>query len=637
MKKTIRYIAIALLLPLSFGSCEKYLDIVPDKTQEIDLLFQRKESAYTALATCYHYLPRFDAIFSTYAMATDELTAPTAHNVQGINLMRGYQNTASPIMSWWSGYGASGEGVGSLWQAIRNCNILIENIHKVVDMDDNEKAQWAAEASFLKAYYHFLLVSAYGPIPIVDKNLPVSASVEEVRVYRNTVDECFDYIVSTIDEAMPDLPIRVSNVNELGRVDQVIAAALKSRVLLYAASPLFNGNSEYYSTLKDNKGRTLFNTAYDAEKWKLAADAAKEAIDLAESSGLSLYEFTDEAPAFDSALIDIPEIKALYNYRYMFTEKWNSELVWGQSNPLTSEWWSFQAASLMKSPESSSNEAAWNWVSPSLRMVENYYTANGLPIDQDNSFDYDNRYNIVSIPSAEQYHAQLGQATMALHLQREPRFYASIGFDRGFNRTWSTRFNLKMRYGETHGKKNESNDNLLTGYALKKIDHMDSQGDSYDKLVTYAWPLIRLAELYLNYAEAYNEYYGPDQSVYDALNKVRNRSGVPDVEVAWSGPYAKSPGKHLTKDGLREIIQQERTIELAFEGHRYFDLRRWKTAHLYFSQAIKGLSINETEVNLYYQITDIAQRSFISPRDYLQPIKLDELIRNSNLVQNPGW
>ena len=155
--------------------------------------------------------------------------------------MRGKQNATEPIMSLWSGY----DGQQSLFVGIRDCNILIENIHKVADMSEIEKAQWAAEAKFLKAYYHFLLVRLYGPIPIVDENLSISAGIDEVRVSRNTVDECFSYIENTIDEAIPYLPERITTNNQLGRIDQVIASSIKAQVLLYAASPLFNGNSEF--------------------------------------------------------------------------------------------------------------------------------------------------------------------------------------------------------------------------------------------------------------------------------------------------------------------------------------------------------------------------------------------------------
>ena len=125
--------------------------------------------------------------------------------------MKGQQSSSSPKLSYWSGY----NGQGSLWQGIRHCNILIENIHNVVDMSEEEKNAWAAEAKFLKAYYHFLLLTYYGPIPIVDENIPISASDQDVRVKRKPIDEVFQYIVSTIDEAIIDLPFEMIEVDKV--------------------------------------------------------------------------------------------------------------------------------------------------------------------------------------------------------------------------------------------------------------------------------------------------------------------------------------------------------------------------------------------------------------------------------------
>lgn len=631
-------IVIVLLLMFSF-SCSDYLDIVPESTQQIENLFDRKEKAYISLATCYHYIPKFDAVFSSYVFASDELIEPIEHNVEGLNMMRGKQNKENPLMSFWSGYSSNENAQESLYKGIRDCNTLIENIDKVVDMTDDEKAQWSAEAQVLKAYFHFLLVSNYGPIPIIDKNLPISADVEEVRVSRNTVDECFDYIENTINTAIPNLPERITAANPLGRIDQVIASALKSRVLLFAASPLFNGNSEFYETFIDKEGNKLFNTVYDAEKWKKAADAAKEAINLAKAYGVSLYTYNSQPQSYDTLNYNQDEVKALYNYRYMFTEKWNAEVIWGNSNPVRNgNWWGIQSPTLMKDPDESNTEGAWQWAAPTLRMVELFYTKNGLPINEDLTWDYSLRYRLRPVPTEDRFHAQEGESTIRLHLQREPRFYACIGFDRGYNRTWGKIFSLKMRKGEDHGKKSESYDNLITGYALKKLNHPSSRGDGYDGHVTYEWPLIRMGELYLNYAEAYNEYYGPGVEAFDALNTIRERSGVPKVEDVWSNAsIAKTPNKHQNKEGLREIIRQERLIEMSFEGHRYFDLRRWKEAHKYFATPIVGMNNNETDPNLYYTVKELTQRSFITPRDYLQPIKSSEIIVNSNLVQNPGW
>jgi len=631
MKRNILYI---LVFSLTLSSCDEYLDIVPDQTQELDLLFDREESAYNALATCYSYLPKNDDLYSSYVTATDALTTPVAKETAGIRLMKGLQSASNPLMSYWSGY----ERHGSLWRGIRSCNILIENMDNVVDMTQEEKDSWKAEAQFLKAYYHFTLLKYYGPIPITDVNLPISANDQEVRVKRNTIDECISYISETIDSAIPNLPLRVLNNNDLGRIDQVIAKAIKSRVLLYAASPLFNGNSEFYSGFVNDEGDHFFNQTYDENKWQLAMDASLDALNTAISQGASLYEFNDTPPVFDEENYEEESVKKLYNIRYSIVDRWNDELLWGHSNPVGTNWWQLQAGSLMKDPSSSSVEAAWQWVAPTLRSVEMYYTLNGLPIDEDLTFDYTNRYEVTNIGSNQNANAQFAQRTVNLHLNREPRFYASIGFDRGYNRTWGRLWNLKMRKGETHGRIANSGDYLITGYALKKIVHPDSEGDGYDKIIQYSWPMIRLAELYLNYAEAANEVNGPTEEVFSMLNSIRDRAGINTVEQAWSdATIAATVNKHTTKDGLREIIQHERLIEFAFEGHRYNDLRRWKIAEEYLNSPVKGWSVDLSTEDGFYTLRDVGNRSFSSPRDYLHPISINELTINTNLIQNPGW
>lgn len=639
MKKT--YILFAIISTLALNSCDSYLDIVPDKAQEIELMFERKEAAYRALATCYHYLPQEDGVYSTTAFASDELTTPIAKETPGVELMRGKQSVDNPIMGLWHDTYPYGRMQESLFKAIRACNIFIENIDMVKDMKTDEKATWKSEAIFLKAYYHFLLFRQYGPVPIVDVNLPITAGVEEVRIKRRTVDEVVDYIVSTIDKSIPNLPTRITSSNDFGRIDKLIAYSIKSRVLLYAASPLFNGNASFYDTFKDKDGVKLFNTTYDKEKWKKALDAAEYALQLATANSVKLYEFNGIVPTFDTLDIKQPEVQALYNYRYMFTERWNSELIWGNSNPVNNgQWWTLQAASMMINPDASAQAAAWQWVSPTIQAAEAYYTKNGLPIDEDLTFKYANRYSLARVTDADKYHAMTGSTIMIpnLHLGREPRFYASIGFDKGIYRTWGQKWNLLMKKGEAYGRRGNTNDYVITGYVLKKVCHPNSEGDAYTKLVTYPWPIIRMAELYLNYAEAYNEYYGPDQKVYDALNKIRVRSGVPTVEAAWENPLlAKTVNKHKTLEGLREIIKQERRIELAFEGHRNFDVRRWKEGDKYFNIPVTGWSVDGSTTNTFYVVKIVGQRSFITPRDYLHPIKYSEMLVNSNLVQNPGW
>tara|TARA_B100000809_G_scaffold104760_1_gene103240 strand:- start:19 stop:1938 length:1920 start_codon:yes stop_codon:yes gene_type:complete len=634
-----KYLAIILCSVSLFTSCEDYLDIVPDGTQELSLLFNRKETAYNALANCYSYLPQNDGTYASYVLLSDEVAVPIPKEPNSIKLMKGQQSVSEPLMGYWSGFSAVGRGQGSLWEGIRSCNTLAENIDLVVDMTQEEKNQWKAEVKFLKAYFHFLLVSNYGPIPIVDTNLSISASDTEVRLDRKTVDECFSYIVETIDAAIIDLPEKVLGNNDVGRIDKVIAKAIKSKVLLYGASPLFNGNTSLYSNFVNVEGEHFFNQNYEDLKWESAVQASKDALDAAITQGAAMYYFTDTAPLFDSSNFQFKLVRDQYNNRFAITDPWNSELLWGNSSPVTNgQYWQIQSPAMMKDPSSSSVEASWQWLSPSLRMAETYYTKNGLPISEDLSFEYAERYNTTTIAFNQRFYAQFANRTAKLNLNREARFYSALGFDRGINRTWGSLWKLKMRKGETHGRVANTGDYLVTGYALKKLVHQDSEGDTYNKAITYPWPMVRLSELYLNYAEALNEFSGPSQEVYDALNKIRERAGIPSVEEAWSNAtYAATLNKHTTQDGLREIIQQERMIELAFEGHRYYDIRRWKLAEKYFTTPIQGWSVDEDSETNYYQIMDVSQRSFNTPRDYLQPISFTELSRNPNLIQNPGW
>ena len=414
-------------------------------------------------------------------------------------------------------------------------------------------------------------------------------------------------------------------------------ASPESKVLLYSASPLFNGNSEFYAGFTNNDGENLFNLSYEPEKWQLAADAAAEAILAATGQGIAMYEYTGDIPTFDSFNYINPFIKSQYNARYTVTDPWNSELIWGNSSPVDS-WWRIQAGSLMKNPSASSGEAAWQWVAPTMRMAELYYTNNGLPIQDDLSFDYNNRYDVTNVAFIQRYVAQYGQTTAKLNLDREPRFYASLAFDRGLSRSWGEFWNLKMRKGESHGRNANTSDYLTTGYGLKKIVHPDSEGDTYSKIIRYPFPIIRLSELYLNLAEALNEINGPSQEIYDALNTIRTRAGIPNVQDSWGdATLTSNVGKHTEQTGLREIIRQERLIELSFEGHRYNDIRRWKLGLEYFSTPVKGWSVNEETQSNFYNVIDVGLRSFNSPRDYFHPISFNEININPNLVQNPGW
>lgn len=640
--KKIQYIFILLILTMS--SCNDYLDVVPDNVATLEYAFLDRVGAEKFLFTCYSYLPDFGspgadpAILSgdeLWIHAENEWYNSAVGNFHTYHIKLGQQNITNPLANYWDG-GYSGI---NLYKGIRDCNIFLENIHLVgKDLDSLERARWIAEVKFLKAYYHYYLLRMYGPIPIIKENLPVSASIDEVRVYREPVDECFDYIVSLINEAVPDLPLQISNVaTDYGHITQPIALAIKAEVLVTAASPLFNGN-QTYENMVDSRDIHLFNSTYDENKWKLAMDACKNAIDTALLANHKLYEFNDSRyPVTDST-------KLIMSLRNAFTERWNQEVIWGMPANTTQN---LQHLSL---PYFTTNDISGSRtqpiLSPTLTMAELFYSNHGVPISEDTEYDFENRYK-ASISTDEMYFINKGSVTANLNQHREPRFHSSLGFDGGIwfgngrykdvgqGNSSEVSWVLQAKSGEVSGKASSIRYSA-TGYFVKKYSHFEtatnSTGITYVRMV---FPIMRLADLYLLYAEARNEYMGPDAEVYQYLDMVRARAGLEGVTESWS-QYSRFPDKPSTKTGLREIIQQERNSELAFEGKRFWDLRRWKIADQAMNTTVKGWNVEgNTDID-YYSLVTYDILSFTT-KEYLWPLKQATIRVNPNLIQNPFW
>lgn len=631
MKKIQYYLVIAIMALLP-TSCN-YLDIVPDNVATIDNAFTMRTTAEKYLFTCYRYMPSQASLYDNPAWtAGDEFWFPYPSigiSAAGWNIARGSQNASNPYVNYW-------DGVSKLFVGIRDCNIFIENIDKVNDLDIQEKARWVAEVKFLKAYYHFWLLRMYGPIPLIRENLPISASVDEVKVYREPVDDGFDYVVQLLDEAIPDLPDKIDfEVTELGRITKPIALAVKAKVLVTAASPLFNGNTDF-TGFNDNRGVSLFNTSYNKERWSLAVDACKAAIEFCDSVGFSLYNFK---PALGSNSLSDETITQM-SIRNSVCDKWNSEIIWGNPNSSTVTL-QRNATPYGLNPTFIAHESVLGNLGVTIKIAELFYSKNGIPITEDKTWDYNNRFQLRSVGQDEKFHLQTGYTTATLNCDREPRFYADLAFDGGIwfgngrlddNDQWV----IRSKAGQIQVRIS-LNRNCITGYWPKKLVHFENiigASNSYT-VQNYAWPVMRLADLYLLYAEALNEANGPSEEVYHWINLVRQRAGLKSVEESWS-QFSKSPEKYTTVDGLREIIQQERLIELAFEGHRFWDLRRWKKAHAEMNKPITAWNVEQSDPNLYYRELTLYKPTFLV-RDYFWPIREDNILVNPNLVQNLGW
>ncbi|MEJ2881594.1 RagB/SusD family nutrient uptake outer membrane protein [Pedobacter sp. GR22-6] len=643
-------VLLAASMMVLISSCKKYLDIIPDNVATIDNAFTLRNEAEKFLFTCYSYLPKDgDPSYNIGFMAGDEVWIPYDQREFGPSawqIARGSQNAASPYSDAWSSrrggggpQNSSGVGFYGLFDGIRNCNIFLTNLKdptKVLDLRQDERERWIAEVQFLKAYYHYYLLRMYGPIPLIKENIDVSAPEGDVRIKRVPFDECVSYISSLLDSASSVLPNMISDRgSELGRVTKPIALAVKAKLLLLSASPLFNGNPDYAS-FADQDGVKLFSSAYDASKWDLAAKAAKAAIDASELAGFKLYEFKETTFKLSDTTMRQLSI------RNALTERWNSEHVWANPNSMAAE--GLQRNAMARIHADIGVGTARQQLSVPIKIAEQFYTKNGVPITEDKTLDFSNKYTVRTAIRRERFYISQGYQTARLNFDREPRFYADLGFDGGVWYKYDSKTNsdsatyflegksVQLAGANNYGWYNE------TGYFIKKVvDWNMSSSSSGVSYRNYPWPQIRLADLYLMYAEALNESLAaPSADVYEYVNKVRRRAGLLGVQESWTA-YSSSPGKYTTTDGMRSIIQQERLIELAFEGSRYWDILRWKRASEMFNQNITGWSVFQGTTQEYYKVRSIFPQSFIAPRDYLWPIRTYDLTVNPKLVQNPGW
>ena len=512
---------------------------------------------------------------------------------------------------------------------------MLENIDKPVDLSPAEKQRWIGEVKFLKAYYNYYLLRMYGPIPIIKTNLDITASTEQVRVSRAPVDSVFSYIVQLLDEAAPNLPPVITNqAQELGRITSVIALSVKAEVLATQASPLFNGNPDY-AGVKNKDGQLLFSSTYDATKWQKAATAAKAAIDACTAAGLKLYTFN--APGTIGTLPD--SLVKVLTIQNAVTEKWdqNAELIWALNPTFPDQGYATPRMTQKSAVNIFSNPSTF---AVPINTAELFYTDKGVPLDEDNTFNYGNRYGLRIGDAGSQFYVAKGYTTINEHFNREPRFYANIAFDGGIwfgNGKTSIKdmYHVEARGNLSLAGPKDLNTLNITGYWPKKLANYLSVYDDGFVEISYHLPIMRLAGLYLLYAEALNEANGPSAEAISYIDMVRARAGLGGVVNSWA-TYSKNPSKPSTQDGLRAIIHQERRIELCFEGQSGWDLRRWKEMQGVLSTPQQGWNIYESQPGNYY-----IPRTVLIPvfgiKNYLWPIQDYDILVDNNLVQNAYW
>ncbi|MFZ5430155.1 MAG: RagB/SusD family nutrient uptake outer membrane protein [Bacteroidota bacterium] len=509
----------------------------------------------------------------------------------GPSNMRYYNSSdgAGEIGSWmkWGGY----HGNRKANTALKYIDLLPENLSQ------RFRNRLKGEAVFVRAMQHWFLFQKWGGIPIVDVAYEASDNVIKPR---NSVKQVVNFISTECDRAIALFPTEpYSFASEVGRPDRGAAMALKSRVLLYAASPLYNGNGF------DNSGDTLICYGnYDANRWVLAAKAAQDVVDL---GWYSLYVANDPAKR-----------NGTRNYKELF-------FAWGVNYQNNKEFIYSRIRTTNRDTENDNFPSGFTnakgGTCPTQDLVDAYEMEDGTLFSWSDP-----------LKSASPY------------TNRDPRFYASIiyngaKYDKFANHNGSP--TNQYTFDIFEGGKNKAGlSQTETGYYLMKFMDYENVNPANNSGGTFhCWPYFRYAEILLNLAEAGNEAGGPDYVVpgakspltpVQAINLIRARAGMPDVATSFT-----RRGIAVNKENLRALIRNERRIELAFEEHRYYDVRRWMDITDGYARGVR--TIKNANNTFTYDPNIQVERKFFEPRHYFYPIPQVELNRNNLLRQNPGW
>lgn len=520
---------------------------------------------------------------------------------------------------------------GDCYKYIRQANIFLQKAHPIVttgtqgdQLLEDELTQMKANVRFMRAFYHYLLFEQYGPIILVKDK--IYDATEDQDVPRNTVDEVVAYIDSELTAVASELtqePI-FEDKDYRAWPTKGVALAVRAKLWLYAASPLLNGGYREALAVTNPDGTRLFPD-YDAGKWEKALAACKDFIDYAEAGRYELYkEYKDD----NGAVID-PD-KSVYN----LFQKYTHEIIWATAN---NDWGGMNGDAFDRriAPRCEKNGLGSTGVTQEL--VDAFYMKDGLPISataylpqstlyqeegygtyKDQNDNFPRKYTNVSVSNR--------------YLNREPRFYNTVFFN---GRQWPVSCNQVLFYNGGNSGVQEGQA-TLTGYMLFK---------RFNRSVSLTNPgvasqfrpsiIFRLADFYLMYAEAANEVNPNDVRVLKYLNLVRERAGLPGVETL-------NPAIRGNQELQRAAIQRERQVELATEGQRYFDVRRWmiadKNGEGRQNGYAHGMNVRgePNDIDDFNRVVEASQIVF-NRKMYLYPMPDSEMRKTKNLVQNPGW
>lgn len=611
---------LAALTVVLLCSCEEgFLDQVPDdRLTEADV-FANLQNTEMFLANVYANIPdEFAQRFvgsgqghgnsGPWTGASDEAEyAPWSTVPNQVNT--GSWNSGSDwIGTFWSNY----------YQGIRNATYFIENADQCEVCGKARITQYKAEARALRAMFYYYLMRMFGPVILLgDEVIPADASLEQIILPRSSMDDCVNYVVSELEKAAAALPSAPTATDAYSRMTRSTALAFKQEVLLMGASPLFNGNTDYAAMINKD-GTVLINQTYDAGKWARAAQAAKAYIDEFVPAYHDLYRANDASGNF-SAFISCRDVVLV---------SWNKEWILGRTaTDVTTRQYDVTPYH-SGAPEGSRGGGG---LGATQNMVDAYFMANGTsPVTGYNAdgtpiVNAASGYQTTGISLFKAPDDTQARETFNQWINREPRFYVGITYD---GRLWLNTNTPSLvtytRYAGNSGASQSTWDFSVTGYIARKNMITGDRTVGGRSLLLY-----RLANVFLNYAEALNESDPGHPDILIYLNRIRERAGIPG--------YGDNPDLPIpaSQADMREAIRKERRVEFAFENIRFFDTRRWKIAEETDNGPFYGLNVRANPPDFYTRT--VFENRVFDKKHYLFPIPQDETLINDLIVQNTGW
>ncbi|MDR3366804.1 MAG: RagB/SusD family nutrient uptake outer membrane protein [Prevotellaceae bacterium] len=693
MKKILFILSVVLLS----GGCKDYLDIdhLLENTMDIETVFESKDYSDQWLAGVFERLEGENMDVGSKETALFNIITDDMY----FNDRRKINDNGRTYDKFKNGDYKESDEQGSwerCYRGIRDASTYILNIDKCSkELTQEEITDRKGQARFVRAYLYWLLLRKYGPIPILPlEGLDFTKDYEELAIPRSPYGDCAEFIAGELALAAQELPLSLRDNTNIARPTRGAALAARAKVYLYSASPLFNGNTDGWAAqLVDHEGNRLVSETRDETKWAKAAAAAKEVMDLGvyelhtvpfrdqpiDASKIGFQAWLTYDYHYYPATIPPPahdEFSELYwpdgwknidpfeSYRQVFNgdmRAWGStELIFTRGvNQRNND--DVKALAAHQMPRTMNG---WNTHGLSLKMYDAYYMNDGTEFPPDGARPKGYTPSTYSNdPAADNYYGKflpLPPGVSLQHFNREPRFYASVAYNgsiweaEGYpDRTQKTRLYQQAFYyrdSENGKKPSEPMYYLPTGIGIKKYYHPRDYREtttSYGGILFKPEPAIRYAEVLLIYAEALNELsgayaipsYDGARSIPVSRSIAQMRSGIKPVRIRAGLPDFE-PEVYDNADKFRAKLKRERQIELMGEGHRYFDLRRWKDAPVEENSVVRGFNMNMTSSQRERFDTPVDVLNLPSvfvDKMYLWPISHTELRRNRNLTQNPGW